>query len=288
LVKPNWLRVKHKADYDLSFVEETIGDLEIHTVCDYAACPNRSECYSNHTATFMILGKRCTRACSFCNVEYQKDIEVDTREPVLVYEAVKRLKLGHVVITSVTRDDLDDGGASMFAKVINKIKTLKETPTVEVLVPDFKGSLDSVNLVLNEKPEVFGHNIETISRLYPSVRPEAQYERSLKVLGHAAESQHYSMVKSGLMVGLGEKHKEVEIVLNDLYDVGCRIVTIGQYLQPSKKHYSVVEYVNPDQFKKYEKLAYDIGFSFVLSGPFVRSSYKAAEAISRVKFTNVN
>ncbi len=283
LEKPVWLKVRHKADYDLNIVEDTIGDLSIHTVCDYAACPNRSECYGKQTATFLILGSTCTRTCKFCNIEHQREMSVDEHEPALIKEAVKRLNLKHVVITSVTRDDLKDGGADHFVKVIDAVKCLDNKPVVEVLIPDLNGNKSSIESILKAEPEVFGHNVETVSRLYPDVRPEAVYQRSLEVLQQAAQSDYNVHVKSGFMLGLGETEAEVIGLLEDLYKVGCKIVTIGQYLAPSLEHYPVIEYIEPSRFKYYKRLAYEIGFIYVASDPFVRSSYMAHEAMIAIE-----
>lgn len=276
--RPDWLKVVHKADYDLTVVEGLLEDLSISTVCDQAKCPNRSECYGSQTATFLILGKECTRHCRFCNIEHRAVMDVDHDEPEKVSMAVQKLGLKYVVVTSVTRDDLPDGGASHFVRVVNAIRQLDNAPMIELLIPDFKGEKAVLDQIINIKPEVVGHNIETIERLYTDVRPEAEYGRSLAVLEAIAKSGS-SYVKSGLMVGLGEQEKEVEKVLRDLHAVGCEIVTIGQYLPPTANHAPLVAYVHPDQYKRYETMAYEIGFSHVSSGPLVRSSYMAHRAM---------
>jgi lipoic acid synthetase len=282
LRKPEWLRTKIGHYKNLSTVEETLKDLHLNTVCDAANCPNRSECFSNKTATFMILGSRCSRNCRFCDVPFGGMTSVDPEEPKHVAQAVKKLGLKHVVITSVTRDDLDDGGAFQFVNVINRIRESSPNVSIEVLIPDLQGNKEALKTIVDAKPEIINHNIETISRLYDAIRPSAIYERSLEVLSNVKKMDENIYTKSGLMVGLGEGEAEVVQVMKDLKAVGCDFLTIGQYLQPSKDHYPVKEYVHPDLFKKYEEIGLEIGFKAVASGPLIRSSYDALEMFNKI------
>ncbi|WP_129597831.1 lipoyl synthase [Anaerophilus nitritogenes] len=277
--KPSWLRINLSQGRNLDDLENLIKKYSLNTVCKEANCPNRMECFSKKTATFMILGKECSRNCKFCNVSHKKLEKVDEKEPENVANAALELKLKHVVITSVTRDDLVDGGAGHFAKVIKAVKLNDPKIIIEVLIPDFKGDNKALSKVVKEKPEVINHNVETVPRLYQNVRPMAIYERSLQLLKNVKIMDKNILTKSGIMVGLGEKEEEVIEVLKDLRKVGCDFLTIGQYLAPSKNHYSVVEYVHPQIFEKYKKEAFQLGFRYVASGPFVRSSYHASEAM---------
>ena len=274
---PEWLTVKAPRR---GMYEEMAGFLEsmgLHTVCQSASCPNIGECFSRHTATFMILGNECTRQCGFCGVRHEQPLPVDPDEPRRVAEASRKLGLRYVVVTSVTRDDLPDGGASHFAETIRQLKDAIPEAKVEVLIPDFQGDRDALETVLAAEPFVLNHNVETVPRLYSTVRPQADYRRSLTVLETSSRSPASIYVKSGLMVGLGEEEGEVVEVLSDLRRAGCDIVTIGQYLQPSRKNLPVVEYIPPSQFEEYGRIGRDMGFRHVASGPFVRSSYHAAE-----------
>lgn len=277
--KPEWLRIKVRANREQGEVEEILKRLSLNTVCDEANCPNRMECFSRRTATFMILGRKCTRNCTFCNVEKSEPQPVDEEEPNHVAQAVSELKLKHVVITSVTRDDLPDGGAGHFAEVVENIRKLDDRVIIEVLIPDFKGNADALLKVVNSRPDVINHNVETVLRLYPSVRPMAVYERSLRLLSAVKEINKGIYSKSGIMVGLGETEAEVEEVFHDLRSVSCDILTVGQYLAPSFRHHPVVEYIHPDIFEKYKKIALDMGFMHVASAPLVRSSYQAEKAL---------
>ncbi len=277
--KPTWLKVRHKANYDLSVVENLMKDMSLHTVCDEAMCPNRTECYGNQTATFMIMGKACSRQCKFCNVNYNEPKPLDQMEPYNLGKAVEKLKLKHVVVTSVTRDDLADGGAEHFSKVIYALKGLENPPVIEVLIPDLKGDEAALRTIIDARPDVIGHNIETIERLYDQVRPEALYRRSLGVLKTVKYYDSTILTKSGLMLGLGETKAEVKLLLEDLRKQECDFVTIGQYLAPSDQHVPVFEYIEPQIFDHYWSFAYSIGFKHVASGPLVRSSYMAHEAI---------
>ncbi len=276
--KPDWLKIKLRGGQELNSVHKTLNALSLNTVCQEAKCPNLMECFSKKTATFMILGKNCTRNCKFCNVTKAPVEPVNPEEPQNVANAVKELGLKYVVITSVTRDDLPDGGAGHFVKVIDSIKNVDEKIIVEVLIPDFQGNKNALAKVIKAKPEVINHNVETIPRLYSTVRPMAMYERSLEVLKNVKEMDRDILTKSGIMVGLGEEVEEVVELFKDLRKVNCDMLTIGQYLPPSKEHLPVSEYIHPDIFGKYKEIALDMGFEFVASGPLVRSSYNANEA----------
>ncbi len=250
---------------------------ELNTVCQAALCPNISDCFGKSQATFMILGKYCTRNCRFCNVSIDKNRTVPNDEPQRIVKAVKALGLRYVVITAVTRDDLDDGGASQFVKVIELLRDTDQDLKIEVLIPDFKGNLESLVKVVNARPFVLAHNLETIKRLYNKIRPEADYERSLNLLKKAKELSASLITKSSLMLGFGEREEEIIIALQDLRKSGCAIVSLGQYLAPSALHYPVKEFVSPEQFRKYYDIGIKLGFKRVLSGPRVRSSYGAGE-----------
>ncbi len=275
--KPSWLRVNLKEATEMKHVENLINTYSLNTVCKEANCPNRFECYSKKTATFMILGNICTRNCRFCNILGGIPGKVNIDEPKEVAKAVIDLGLKHAVITSVTRDDLPDGGANQFAKVIREIKRRDENIIVEVLIPDLLGNINSLKTVLDAKPDILNHNIETVKRLYLDVRPGAIYERSLELLERVKEIDPLIMTKSGIMVGLGELKEEVFEVIKDLRKIKCDFLTIGQYLQPTKKHYQIKEYIHPYVFDEYKEEALRQGFVFVASAPLVRSSYNAAQ-----------
>ncbi len=278
LRKPEWLRMKIRGGDNLNYVQEILQKNHLNTVCEEANCPNRMECFSNRTATFIILGSRCTRNCTFCDIATGHPDAVDPEEPIHVAEAVKSLGLTYVVITSVTRDDLPDGGSEHFACVLRSIHKSSPGADIEVLIPDFKGDTKALQTVIDAGPVIINHNIETVPRLYKEVRPQAVYRRSLELLKKVKElSGLYS--KSGMMVGLGETYDEVIASLHDLRSVDCDFLTIGQYLAPSKEHHSVVEYVHPDIFAKYKEEALKMGFKGVASAPLVRSSYKAHEML---------
>lgn len=275
---PRWAKSSSPVERGASGTQQVLTRERLHTVCRSAACPNRGECYARGTATFLILGDRCTRNCRFCAVEGGAPVPPDPDEPERLASAAQQLGLKFVVITSVTRDDLPDGGASHFARCIQAIRACGSDVRVEVLTPDFGGDAHSLDTVLAAAPDVFNHNVETVPRLYDRVRPEASYRRSLQVLERAARSGGRSAVKSGLMVGLGETPAEVVAVLRDLRDAGCQMVTIGQYLRPSPGHLEVSEYVSPARFDDYRIEGEKLGLGAVISGPLVRSSYHAAEA----------
>ncbi|MCH5243527.1 MAG: lipoyl synthase [Lentimicrobiaceae bacterium] len=271
--KPDWLKIKLPMG-DLSrHVQDTIRDNALHTICTSGRCPNQGECWGCGTATFMIGGDICTRACRYCNVTTGKPLPLDAGEPERVAESVKVLKIKHAVLTSVDRDDLPDLGAAHWAAVIRAVKKVNPAVTMEVLIPDFQARTELIDLVIAEKPEVISHNMETVRRLTPSIRSRATYDGSLKVLKHVADSGITS--KSGIMLGLGETRDEILAVMDDLLEVGCRVMTIGQYLRPSLKNVEVQEYVTPETFAEYARIGKEKGFRFVESGPLVRSSYHA-------------
>lgn len=274
---PEWLRNKSPLEPNTHVVREVLRELNLNTVCHSARCPNRGQCYSEGTATFLILGNVCTRNCRFCAVDKGTVQSLDSGEPERVMQAVARLKLRHAVITSVTRDDLDDGGALHFAETIELIKGNLDRVAVEVLTPDFKGDQEAIGLVADAGPDVYNHNLETVPRLYSQIRPEADYGRSLELLRSVKQYGKKLMTKSGIMVGLGETSAEVEGVMEDLRAIDCDILTIGQYLQPTRSHLPVVEYVRPEMFEAWERLAFRKGFKHVASGPLVRSSLHAGQ-----------
>ncbi|NLY90708.1 MAG: lipoyl synthase [Firmicutes bacterium] len=277
--KPAWLKVTVQSNQGKLKVERLLADLALTTVCKEAGCPNLMECYSRKTATFLILGPLCTRHCTFCNIQKGQPEPPAPDEPDRVAQAVAALALKHAVVTSVTRDDLPDGGAGQFAKVITAIKDLNPETTVEVLVPDFQGDNRALATVVAAGPTVLNHNVETVPRLYPTVRPGADYRRSLALLTQAKKINPRLPTKSGVMVGLGEKEDELIQVFKDLRAAGCEALTIGQYLAPSRHHHPVVEYVPPARFARYKALGLELGFRHVAAGPFVRSSYRAAEMV---------
>ena len=276
--KPDWLRAKLPSGSGYSAVRKMVDDNRLHTVCQSAQCPNMGECWSRGTATVMILGNICTRSCNFCAIQTGRPTELDLGEPARVADAVAKMNLRHCVITSVTRDELKDGGASVWAATIRAIRNRNPSTAIEVLTPDFKGKLDQVDTVLAAEPDIFNHNVETVERLQKPVRVQARYERSLKVLRHAADQGH--VTKSGIMLGLGETKPEIARALEDMRATGIKIVTLGQYLQPSSRHLPVDRWVTPEEFEDWKEFGHRIGFDFVESGPLVRSSYHADEQSS--------
>ncbi|ACD66643.1 MAG TPA: lipoyl synthase [Sulfurihydrogenibium sp.] len=258
-------------------IKKLLRRLNLHTVCEEANCPNIGNCFSRKTATFMIMGDVCTRNCPYCNVSHGKPQALDPQEPGNVANAVKTLGLKHVVITSVDRDDLPDGGASHFANVIKKVREINPGITIEVLIPDFKGSIESLKTVLDANPEVVNHNIETVKELYKIIRPQGNYEKSLKILRSIKEISPKTISKSGFMVGFGETKEQIINLMEDLYKNNVEILTIGQYLQPSKNHLPVYRYYSEEEFKEFEEIGYKIGFKYVFSGILVRSSFNAQE-----------
>lgn len=279
--RPPWLTKRAPRTEDLARMQALMSGLELNTVCREAVCPNQGECFARRTATFLLLGDICTRNCAFCAVGKARDpLSPDPDEPVRVSEAVRTLGLKHVVLTSVTRDDLSDGGAGHFALAIKEIRRVCPDTTIEVLISDLGGSPEALDIILAAGPEVIGHNLETVPRLYPWVRPKASYSRSLQLLARVREAVPNIFTKSGLMVGLGESPKEVESVMNDLRDSGCDFVTLGQYLSPGPGHLRVKEYILPVQFESYRAAGIRMGFLEVLSGTFVRSSYCAGDLLN--------
>lgn len=272
---PEWFRLQLPTASAYFATRNLIDDLNLHTVCESARCPNHWECWSKGTATFMIAGDRCTRACGFCAVDTRKPLALEDDEPERVAEATRRMKLKHVVITAVARDDLADGGAAHFQNVIERVRAVNPEIVIEVLTPDFLDDDAAIDTVLAARPEIFNHNLETIRRLTPEVRSVATYERSLSVLTKAKEHSPKIFTKSGLMLGLGETEPELLEALADLRATGCDLLTLGQYLQPTKKHLPVVEFIHPDQFAEHKITAESMGFIHVASGPLVRSSYHA-------------
>ncbi len=275
--KPDWIKVRLPSNPVFFSTKTLVSDLKLHTVCESAQCPNRWECWSHGTATFMIAGERCTRACGFCAVATAKPLPLEEDEPQRVAEAIRRLKLKHVVITAVARDDVADGGALHFARTIEAIRSVDPDIIVEVLTPDFNGKDDPIRVVVDAKPNIFNHNLETVERLTPMVRSRAKYRLSLDVLRRVREMDPEAITKSGLMLGLGETETEIFQAMDDLREANVTVLTLGQYLRPTPQHLPVVEYVSPETFQLYGDIARNKGFEFVASGPLVRSSYHAAD-----------
>jgi len=275
---PPWFKVTIRQGPDYRDIRRTMDSLGLHTICEEARCPNVWECWNNRTATFLILGDICTRRCHYCAVTTGRPLELDREEPLRVAQAVQALGLRHAVITSVNRDELEDGGAWIFAETIRHIRRLVPPCAVEVLIPDFEGSEAALAAVVAEKPDILNHNIETVRRLFPSIRPQGKYERSLTLLDRAKRMGAWT--KSGLIVGMGETNEEVRGVMRDLRTVGCDIMTIGQYLRPTKQHLPVARYYHPDEFAAFKTEGLSLGFSHVESGPLVRSSYHAERQVA--------
>jgi lipoic acid synthetase len=275
--RPEWIRAKLPYGDSYTKLVHLMRGKQLHTVCEEARCPNLGECWGRGTATFMILGDICTRSCGFCAVKTGRPTHLDTDEPLRVAEAVASMKLHHIVITSVNRDELKDGGASIFAETIRQIRIKEPKCRIEILIPDFKGEKLALDIVVDSAPDILNHNVETVPRLYGVARPQAKYERSLEVLRYFKE--HGLVTKSGMMVGIGEMLDEVLQVMRDLRSSSVDILTIGQYLQPTKEHLPIDRYVTPDEFRMYKERGLEMGFKFVESGPLVRSSYHADEQI---------
>lgn len=275
--KPDWLKVRFPAGPNYARIDRLHREQGLHSVCRSAACPNQGECWEQGTATFMILGNHCTRDCAFCNVVHETPLAVDSQETEKVAQAIVELGLNHAVITSVTRDDLTDGGASQFAAVTRAIHAVSPKCRVELLIPDLQGSHDALEIILRARPEVLGHNLETVPRLYRIARAGADYKRSLDLLSAANRMAPDIPVKSGLMLGMGETYAEVLAVMSDLHLAGCTMLTLGQYLQPTRNHLPVSRYVEPDEFSALRNSGLQIGFEHVEAGPLVRSSYHAAQ-----------
>jgi len=276
-IKPDWLKIELPTGKNYTEVRKLVDKYELHTICESGKCPNKGECWGAGTATFMILGNTCTRSCSFCAVATGRPPDYDEDEPFRVAEAVRLMKVKHAVITSVNRDELKDKGANIWAQTIREIKKQSPTTTMETLIPDFKSLWDLLYLVIDEKPEVVSHNMETVERLYRIVRPQAKYERSLEQIKRTKERG--LRTKTGIMLGLGETDDELFKAMDDLVENGCDVLTLGQYLQPTKQHLEVKEYVHPDKFAYFKEVGLTKGFNFVESGPLVRSSYHAERHI---------
>lgn len=274
---PSWFKVEAKTGPDYFDIRRTIERLKLHTICEEARCPNRWECWNARTATFLILGDICTRRCHYCSVETGRPLSVDHEEPQRVAEAVCVLSLRHAVITSVNRDELPDGGAAIFAETIRAIRRLNPACTIEVLIPDFEGNEQALSAICSENPEIVNHNIETVPRLFPALRPQGKYQRSVSLLRQAKEQG--MTTKSGLILGMGETSDEARAVMRDLRKVNCDIVTIGQYLQPTRNHLPVARYYDPSEFQKLKEEGMAMGFTRVESGPLVRSSYRAGHQV---------
>ncbi|WP_024994468.1 lipoyl synthase [Phocaeicola paurosaccharolyticus] len=271
--KPDWLKIKIGANSRYSDTKRIVETNNLHTICSSGRCPNMCECWGKGTATFMIGGNICTRSCKFCNTQTGKPLALDINEPVNVAKSIQMMKLSHAVITSVDRDDLPDLGASHWASTIKEIKRINPDITIEVLIPDFQGREELIDMIIEKKPDIISHNMETVKRISPLVRSAADYDRSLKVIKRVASAK--IKAKSGIMVGLGETEEEIEVVMDNLLQIGCSILTIGQYLQPSRLHYPVKKYITPEDFEKYKKIALEKGFDKVESEPLARSSYHA-------------
>ncbi len=278
LRRPAWLKVRYGSGSDFQSVRKLVNNNQLHTVCESARCPNLGECWSRGTATFMILGNTCTRSCTFCNIHVGKPTEYDVDEPLRVADAVKNMRLNHAVITMVARDDLHDGGAFIIAETIRKIREARPQCSIEVLISDLKGSSKDLQTVLDAQPDILNHNLETVRRLQKDLRIQAKYERSLQILRRARQKGF--VTKSGFMVGVGETFDEIVELMQDLRKVDCSILTIGQYLPPTKEHYPLHRFYHPDEFADLRELGLEMGFTHVESGPLVRSSYHAEEHIS--------
>jgi lipoyl synthase len=271
--KPEWLKIRLGNTEQYAETRRNIGDHQLHTICTSGRCPNQAECWGRGTATFMILGDICTRSCRFCNTNTGKPNQVDILEPKRLAESIKQMAVKHIVLTSVDRDDLPDLGVGHWIQVIRKVRAVNPSLTMEVLIPDFQGDASSIQQIINEKPEVVSHNVETVRRLTPSVRSASNYERSLLVLTLLADGG--LRTKSGLMLGLGETETELFETMDDLVNTGCKVLTLGQYLQPTRHHLPVQAYIHPDVFLRYKTMGLEKGFEIVESGPLVRSSYRA-------------
>lgn len=280
--RPEWLRRSAADPLVLAKMKQLVDSLQLHTVCQSAHCPNQGECFARGVTTFMILGSVCTRSCTFCAVGNGRPVAPDASEPGHIVAAIKKLGLRHVVITSVTRDDLPDGGAYQFAKVVEAIRSYDPGITAEILIPDFQGSTSALAVVVDSHPAIINHNLETVPRLYPQVRPQAGYQRSLQLLKQIKSLERELFTKSGLMLGLGENRAEVIRVMEDLRGVDCDFLTIGQYLRPSLKHHQVVRFVPPLEFEEYKDIAVTMGFRGVASAPYVRSSFQADKMFKEI------
>jgi len=277
--RPEWIRVRAPMGENYEHIKELMRSKSLHTVCEEAMCPNIGECWGAGTATFLMLGDVCTRSCGFCDIKRGTPKAMDWREPLRVAAAVKNMNLEHAVITSVNRDERKDGGAPIFAMVIKRIRQIHPGCSVEVLIPDFKGSIEALRIVMEARPEILNHNVETVPRLFKKVQPQDRYEWAAATLSNAKKLDAEVLTKSGIMLGLGETMEEVKMVMRDQRDWGVDILTVGQYLQPSKKHLPIERYYTPEEFKELEDYGLELGFQWVESGPLVRSSYRAAEQV---------
>jgi lipoic acid synthetase len=279
--KPEWLKTKLQSNPQFAQVNKIVQKHGLHTICSSGRCPNMCECWNKGTATFMIAGEICTRSCSFCNTLTGRPLPLDLAEPNKIAESIRLMNLQHAVVTSVDRDDLPDGGAMHWAQTIRAIKTVNPTTSLEVLIPDFDGKTELLEIIINEKPDIISHNLETVARLTPSIRTKAKYHTSLSVLKYIASRN--VIAKTGIMLGLGETENEVLTLMDDTLNTGCSIITIGQYMQPSRQNIGVSEYITPEKFEEYKQIGLQKGFRIVESAPLVRSSYCAEKHISRSK-----
>lgn len=280
-IKPDWLKIRIETSEEFAEMANIVKKHNLHTICSSGMCPNKSECWNRRTATFMILGDICSRSCRFCATKSGKPTPIDPNEPANVAKSIALMGLKHAVITSVTRDDLPDGGAQHWAELVGAIRKQNPESTIELLIPDLDAKPELIDIVIESQPDIIGHNIETVERLTPLVRSRAKYRTSLETIAHIAQSG--VVAKSGLMVGLGESEEEVVEAMKDLVAAGCKILTIGQYLQPTRDHWEVAEYVTPEQFERYREVGLELGFDYVASAPLVRSSYLADEALKHTK-----
>lgn len=278
--RPDWMKIKPPQGENYRFLKHLMRSKQLHTVCEEAHCPNIGECWGSRTATFLILGDICTRSCGFCDIKTGRPLPIDWQEPERVAQAVKSMNLKHVVITSVNRDERQDGGAPIFAMCIERIRDLQSGCSIEVLIPDFKGSEKALRIVMDARPEILNHNVETVPRLFRLVQPQDHYEWALATLSNAKKMDKEVLTKSGIMVGLGEQWDEILQVMRDLVNIGVDILTIGQYLQPSRQHLPIDRYYTPQEFAELQRVGYEMGFRWVESGPFVRSSYHADKQVA--------
>lgn len=286
--RPEWMRVRPPGGENYKFLKHLMRSKQLHTVCEEAHCPNIGECWGSRTATFLILGDICTRSCGFCDIKTGRPNPIDWLEPQRVAQAVKAMDLQHVVITSVNRDEREDGGAPIFAMCIEQIRQVQPECSIEVLIPDFKGSEDALRTVMSARPEILNHNVETVPRLFRRVQPQDHYEWAIATLSNAKQMDPEVLTKSGIMLGLGEEWDEILAVMQDLVDIGVDILTVGQYLQPSRKHLPIDRYYTPQEFAQLKSLGYEMGFRWVESGPFVRSSYHADKQVAALSKINPN
>jgi lipoic acid synthetase len=284
--RPPWIKVRAPSGETFDMVRDIMRSKELHTVCEEAMCPNIGECWGHGTATFLMMGDTCTRSCGFCDIKTGRPAPLDWREPLRVAEAVRSMNLRHVVITSVNRDERPDGGAPIFAMVIRRIRQVQPGCSIEVLIPDFKGNRDALKIVMDAQPEILNHNVETVPRLFRKVQPQDHYEWAMTTLGNAKAMDSLVLTKSGIMVGLGETFDEVVEVMRDLAALKADILTIGQYLQPSKQHLPIDRYYEPHEFDEFQRIGLELGFKWVESGPLVRSSYRAEQQVRQLSQLN--